>query len=62
MRNVDKLFEGLHRLDIEELLNLADSQQVLLHAETEDLVYLVQELAARLHEIVAPHPANEHNG
>lgn len=48
--NVNKLFEtGLHRLPTENLVKLADQQDLLLHkVETANLVYLIQELAARV--------------
>ena len=48
--DVNKLFEtGLHKLPTENLVKLADQQDLLLHkVETANLVYLIQELAARV--------------
>ena len=48
--NIDDIFtRGLHKLDLKQLITLADSQNILLtEVSQRDLVYLVQELAARL--------------
>ena len=45
----DIFTRGLHRLSAKQLIELADSQELLLsEVERQDLVYLVQELAFRL--------------
>lgn len=58
--NVEDIFKnGLHKLTNEQLLVLANSQQVLLNdVGTADLVYLVQELASRIDDL-AEHRAKE---
>lgn len=52
--NMEDVFNrGLHRLSAHQLIELADSQQFLLsEVSTRDLVYLVQELAFRLSEML----------
>lgn len=48
----DLFTRGLHRLDLNQLLKLADSQPVLLNElSNRELVYLVQELASRIEDI-----------
>ena len=48
--DINKLFEtGLHKLPTDKLIKLSEQQEWLLHkVETANLVYLVQELAARV--------------
>lgn len=50
MTDVNKLFEtGLHKLSTEKLVKLSEMQDILLKkVETANLVYLIQELAARV--------------
>lgn len=58
--NIDDIFaRGLHKLTKDQLLQLANSQHVLLNeVGTKDLVYLVQELAARIDDL-ADHRASQ---
>lgn len=48
--DINKLFElGLHKLSTDKLIKLSEQQEILLkRVETANLVYLVQELAARV--------------
>ena len=51
--DINALFAtGLHKLDARKLILLSEQQDLLLHkVDTENLVYLIQELAARLEEL-----------
>lgn len=58
--NVDDIFKkGLHNLTNEQLLVLANSQDVLLRTvDKKDLVYIIQELTSRIEDL-ADHRASE---
>lgn len=58
--NFDDIFErGLHKLTNDQLITLANSQQVLLNeATTRELVYLIQELVSRFEDL-ADHRASQ---
>lgn len=51
--NIEDVFRrGLHKLTNEQLMTLANSQEVLLNDVTNhDLVYLVQEMASRIEDL-----------
>lgn len=51
--NIEDVFRrGLHKLSNEQLMTLANSQDVLLNDVTNhDLVYLVQEMASRIEDL-----------
>lgn len=52
MNNLEELFENLETLEAEALIQLADATDVLMITEPYDLVMLVQELAARLEDVL----------
>lgn len=58
--NIDDIFaRGLHKLSKDQLLQLANSQTVLLNeVSTKDLVYLIQELVSRFEDL-ADHRASQ---
>lgn len=58
--NIDDIFtQGLHKLTKDQLIQLANSQTVLLNdISTRDLVYLIQELVSRFEDL-ADHRANQ---
>lgn len=51
--DINALFAtGLHKLDAKKLILLSEQQDLLLHkVDTENLVYLIQELASRLSDM-----------
>lgn len=51
--DINTLFAtGLHKLDAKRLILLSEQQDLLLHkVDTENLVYLIQELASRLSDM-----------
>lgn len=51
--NIDDIFtKGLHKLSKDQLIQLANSQTVLLDkVSNRDLVYLIQELVARFEDL-----------
>lgn len=57
--NIDDVFRrGLHHLTNEQLMTLANSQDVLLNdVNNADLVYLIQEMASRIEDL-ADHRAS----
>ena len=58
----DIFTRGLHRLSAKQLIELADSQELLLsEVERQDLVYLVQELAFRLSDVLEEHTATNNH-
>ena len=59
--NIEDIFtDGLHRLSHGRLIELADSQEFLLSSSvsSHDLVYLVQELAFRLSDVLGEQAAS----
>lgn len=58
----DIFTRGLHRLSAKQLIELADSQELLLsEVERQDLVYLVQELAFRLSDVLEEHTTTKNH-
>lgn len=51
--DINSLFStGLHKLDVKKLILLSEQQGLLLRkVDTENLVYLIQELASRLSDM-----------
>ncbi len=50
--DIEEVFENLSVFTAEELIRIADSSGVLLQASSDDLIYLAQELAGRLEDVL----------
>ena len=50
--DIEEVFENLSVFTAEELIRIADSSGVLLQASSDVLIYLAQELAGRLEDVL----------